>query len=48
MRRKYDTQRYYESVRLLNEAFPDCAITTDLIVGFPGESEEEFLKTLEF
>ena len=48
MRRKYDTARYYESVALLNRFFPDCAITTDLIVGFPGETEEEFLETLEF
>ncbi len=48
MGRKYDTARYLESCRLLREAFPDCAITTDLIVGFPGESEEEFAATLEF
>ena len=48
MGRKYDTARYLESCRLLREAFPDCAITTDLIVGFPGESEEEFSATLEF
>ncbi len=48
MGRKYDTARYLESCRLLRETFPDCAITTDLIVGFPGESEEEFAATLEF
>lgn len=48
MRRKYDSARYYESVRLLNEAFPGCAITTDLIVGFPGETEEEFAESLAF
>lgn len=48
MRRKYDTARYLESVRLLNEAFPGCAITTDLIVGFPGETEEEFEASLSF
>jgi len=48
MRRKYDTARYYESVTLLNRYFPDCAITTDLIVGFPGETEEEFQETLAF
>ena len=48
MRRKYDTQRYFESVRLLKEYFPDCAITTDLIVGFPGESEQELEESLAF
>ena len=48
MKRKYDTARYLESVRLLNEHFADCAVTTDMIVTFPGETEEEFLKSLEF
>jgi threonylcarbamoyladenosine tRNA methylthiotransferase MtaB len=48
MRRKYDTARYYESVELLRRYFPDCAITTDLIVGFPGETEEEFAESLAF
>ncbi len=48
MRRKYDTARYYESVRLLREAFPGCAITTDMIVAFPGETEEEFAASLAF
>lgn len=48
MRRKYDTARYYESVTLLRGAFPGCAITTDMIVAFPGETEEEFQKSLEF
>ena len=48
MNRKYDTARYYESVRLLNEYFDHPAITTDLITGFPGETEEEFSKTLAF
>lgn len=48
MRRKYDTARYYESVALLRGAFPGCAITTDMIVAFPGETEEEFQKSLEF
>lgn len=48
MRRKYDTGRYLESVRMLHQAFPGCAITTDIIVGFPGETEEEFTQTLEF
>ena len=48
MHRKYDTARYYESVRLLNEYFPGCAVTTDLIVGFPGESEASFEESLAF
>ena len=48
MKRKYDTARYYESVRLLNEYFPGCAVTTDMIVAFPGETEEEFRQSLEF
>ena len=48
MRRKYDTARYYESVRLLKNAFPGCAITTDMIVAFPGETEEEFNQSLGF
>ena len=48
MHRKYDTARYYESVALLKEAFPGCAITTDMIVAFPGETEEEFGESLEF
>ncbi|MGI5930666.1 tRNA (N(6)-L-threonylcarbamoyladenosine(37)-C(2))-methylthiotransferase MtaB [Pseudoflavonifractor sp.] len=47
MNRKYDTARYYESVTLLRGFFDRPAITTDLIVGFPGESEEEFTSTLE-
>ena len=48
MKRKYDTARYYESIRLLREHFPGCAITTDMIVAFPGETEEEFAQSLEF
>ena len=48
MKRKYDTARYYESVRLLNEYFPGCAVTTDMIVAFPGETEEEFEASLAF
>lgn len=48
MNRKYDTARYYESVSLLRARFDDPAITTDLIVGFPGETEEEFKQTLAF
>ena len=48
MRRKYDAARYLQSVRLLNAAFPGCAVTTDLIVGFPGETEQEFEDSLSF
>ena len=48
MKRKYDTARYYESVRLLKEYFPNCAVTTDMIVAFPGETEEEFASSLDF
>ncbi len=48
MKRKYDTARYAESVALLRQAFPGCAITTDLIVAFPGETEEEFAQSLAF
>ena len=48
MNRKYDTARYYESVRLLREYFADPGVTADLITGFPGETEEEFNQTLAF
>ncbi len=48
MNRKYDSKRYKESVDLLNVFFERPAITTDLIVGFPGETEEEFAATLGF
>ena len=48
MNRKYDTARYVQSVELLNQYFEHPAITTDLITGFPEETEEEFSKTLSF
>ena len=48
MNRKYDTNRYIQSVELLNVYFGRPAVTTDLIVGFPGETEEEFSATLDF
>ena len=48
MKRKYDTARYLQSVELLKAAFPGCAITTDMIVAFPGETEEEFAESLAF
>ena len=48
MNRKYDTARFYESVSLLRQYFDRPAVTTDLITGFPGETEEEFTQTLAF
>ena len=48
MNRKYDSNRYYESVKFLHEVYDRPAVTTDLIVGFPGETEEEFQQTLDF
>jgi tRNA-2-methylthio-N6-dimethylallyladenosine synthase len=47
MRRTYDRQRYMDRVALIREHVPDCAITTDIIVGFPGETEADFVQTLE-
>lgn len=48
MKRKYDTALFYNSCKNLREYFPNCGITTDLITGFPGETDEEFNKTLSF
>ncbi len=48
MNRRYDTARYLESYELLRERFDDPALTTDLIAGFPEETEEEFAQTLAF
>ncbi len=48
MNRKYGTARFYESVTLLRQYFERPAVTTDLICGFPGETEEEFAQTLAF
>ena len=48
MNRKYDTARFYESVTLLRQYFDHVAVTTDLITGFPGETEEEFSQALAF
>jgi tRNA-2-methylthio-N6-dimethylallyladenosine synthase len=47
MRRTYDRSRYMDRVALIREHVPDCAITTDIIVGFPGETERDFEETLE-
>ena len=48
MNRKYTTAQYKEIVDGLREFFPNCAVTTDIMVGFPGETDEEFSDTLAF
>lgn len=48
MRRRYTAAEYRAIVRNLRAAFPDCAITTDIMVGFPGETPEEFERSCEF
>jgi len=47
MRRTYDRRRYLDRVALIREHVPDVALTTDIIVGFPGESEADFEETME-
>jgi tRNA-2-methylthio-N6-dimethylallyladenosine synthase len=47
MRRTYTRERYLDRVAMIREHVPDCALTTDIILGFPGESEEDFRQTLE-
>ena len=48
MRRRYTTEEFARSADILREAFPGCALTTDVITGFPGETEEEFAETVAF
>lgn len=47
MNRKYTSQEYKNKIDVLKKYIPDCAVTTDLIVGFPGETEDDFERTLE-
>lgn len=48
MNRRYTTNQFAKSTKLLKKAYPNVALTTDIIVGFPGETEEEFEKTYSF
>lgn len=48
MKRRYDTALFYEVCERLRRYFPHCSLTTDLICGFPGETDEEFSTTLDF
>ena len=48
MKRRYTAEEYLASLNRLREAFPGCAVTTDMIVGFPGETEAEFEESLAF
>lgn len=48
MNRRYNTEEYYQGVQMLRKYFKDPAITTDIITGFPGETDEEFAETVAF
>ncbi len=48
MRRRYDTNMYFEMIKSLRKAAPNISITTDIIVGFPGETEGHFIETINF
>lgn len=48
MKRPYDTVYFLDRIRYIQQMIPDISISTDIIVGFPGESEEDFMKTLSF
>ncbi|MBR1736486.1 MAG: radical SAM protein, partial [Firmicutes bacterium] len=48
MRRRYTAEEYESAVEKIRAAFDDAAVTTDIIVGFPGESEEDFMESCDF
>ena len=48
MNRRYDTRHYKQAVEAFREAFPGCAVTTDIMTGFPGETREDHLESLDF
>ena len=48
MKRKYDKEQYKHVADKLRETFPNCSLTTDIIVGFPGETDDEFIESVDF